>query len=193
MKEYFSKFSTLITYGKRSELVVTCDENYCDDRYAFVAGREKLKRKAVFRQHMGSRTYDYIDTTYAVLELISDKFLDVLEDNNFTGWDTYPVEILDKKGNEIKGYHGLIVPGRCGPILHHKAEEIIIDSPIGKKMKAWKGLYFDPATHDGSDFVVPEGTGFKIVKESVVEALKKAKITNIHFDKLTDFIRTWEV
>ncbi len=188
MKDYFEKYYSVLSGGKRGELVVQSIDDFCDNDYEFLAGKEKLKEKPVFKQHMGTRQYDFIASTYAILDMISDKFLNVLKENKFTGWDTYPVKILDKKGFEIKGYRGLIVPGKCGPINEDLSKEIIYTAPSGEKLMEWKGLYFDPKTHDGSDFVVPEGTGYVIVKERVKTALEKAKITNIELIRLTEYI-----
>ncbi len=60
----------------------------------------------------GSRLRDVLDTGYPPAYLISDRFRDLLTENNVTGWKTYPIRLYDKKGNLINGYNGLSFTGR---------------------------------------------------------------------------------
>ncbi len=52
----------------------------------------------------------------------------------------------------------------------------------------WRGLYFRPETWDAADVFVPlpKDCGCTIVTERVREALMRAKITNISFERLTE-------
>ena len=47
-----------------------------------------------------------------------------MEENNPTGWKIYPIKLYDKKDNEVLGYHGLSVTGKCASIDYSKSEII---------------------------------------------------------------------
>ncbi len=141
----------------------------------------------VFRQEYGKKLTDMLDTGFVSLFLISDKMLRVLKENKITGWKTYPVKVYDKKGNEVEDYHGFSITGRSGPINYDKSEIIEKQlAPEGPPSKYYKGRYFGYEKWDGSDFFIPEGTFYIIVTKKVVQAFKKAKLTNIRFECLTD-------
>src|ERR1700761_4342310 len=99
--------------------------NGFDDVIRLLIGDHKgISYPVIFKQKYGTRTDDIIRTGTAILFLISDKMRSVLEDNQFTGWKTFEVKILDKENKEITGYHGLSITGRCGPIDYNKSEII---------------------------------------------------------------------
>ena len=54
----------------------------------------------------------------------------------FSGWKTYPITLLDKANNEIKGYNGFSVTGSCGPIDYSKSKIVekrrVTIGPISK-------------------------------------------------------------
>lgn len=66
------------------------------------------------KSYGGKKFTDFLNTGYGSnLRPISDKVLEILIDNNITGWKTYPIQVFDKKGNEVPGYHGFSIIGRC--------------------------------------------------------------------------------
>lgn len=140
-----------------------------------------LEFPIVFNYSEGKKFNDILDTGYVSLFLISDRLKNILEDNKFTGWRTYPIIFYDKKGNEIKGYHGFSVTGRSGPINYENSKitkkQDSKDSPI---YECSKGYAIDENTWDGSDFFLPENTTGISVPESVVKVLKPNKITNLN-------------
>ena len=114
---------------------------------------EKIDFPVIFKQDSGKKIHDILDTGSVCLLLISEKMKDVLEQNNLTGWKTFPVQVFDKKGNEIKRYYGFSVIGKCGPIDYTKCE--IVEKrlvPTGPISKFFKGRYIGLETWDGSDF-----------------------------------------
>jgi hypothetical protein len=124
--------------------------------------------------------------------LISDKFLDVLR--GFTGWQTYAVRIVGRGGDEVPGYHGLSVTGRCGRIEWEKSERMILPPPVpeGRTMAGWRGMYFSPSSWDGSDVFVPDDEStYVIVTDEVRAAAERARLTNVIFTRLTEFERSW--
>jgi hypothetical protein len=149
----------------------------------------------VCRHHMGGKPRDLVGTSYATLDLLSDRVIQIFRDGGYTGWTTFPVEMFGKRGERIEGYHGFAVTGRCGPVIWAKGKKVRKPPrvPWGQSYDAWAGMYFDPDSWDGSDIFVPEATAYTIVVEKVMLALTKAKVTNIKFEPLTEFERSWPV
>jgi hypothetical protein len=141
----------------------------------------------IFKQAYGKKAEDILDTGWPSLYLISDRLKTVLEENNFTGWKIFTIKVLYKKGQEISGYHGFSITGRCGPIDYCKSE--IIEKrlvPNGPLSKYYKGLSFELDKWDKSDFFLPEGNfGIKITQK-VADALKKSKLTNIRLENISE-------
>lgn len=55
----------------------------------------------------------------------------------------------------------------------------------------WRGLYFDPDTWDGSDIFMPGGrTGWVFVLDHVRDALEKAHVKNVAFQRLDEVERS---
>ena len=146
-----------------------------------------------FNHFMGSRLYDLIGTGRAVFDLVSQRLIAVLRDDDFTGWQSYPADVYGKKGEPIDGYEVLIITGRCGPIQWEKGTKTRKPPPVpqGQGYDAWVGMYFDPVSWDGSDLFMPEDMTTNIITEPVKTALVKAKITNVSFEALTEFERSW--
>lgn len=141
----------------------------------------------VFKQEKGRKWDDILTTGWVSLYLISDKLKSVLEENKLTGWKTFPIKLLDKKGNEITGYHGFSVVGLCGPIDHTKSE--IFQKKLsegGTLCNFYKGRYIGFDKWDGSDFFHPEGNFGIIVTSRAAEVLRKNKITNLFLENLAE-------
>ncbi|GHU69179.1 hypothetical protein FACS189413_07610 [Bacteroidia bacterium] len=164
------------------------DDNGFDDVIRLLMGDYiDIKFPVIFKQAYGKRLDDIIRTGHAVLFLISDKMKAVLEENALTGWKTFAVKVLDKKGQEIQGYHGLSITGRCGKIDYSKSEiiekRLVPNAPLGKY---YKGLHIGLDKWDGSDFFLPEKYFGTIITSRAAEVLKKNKLTNIRLENLTE-------
>jgi hypothetical protein len=134
----------------------------------------------------GAEPRDIVWTGYAVPMLMSERVVQVLRDGGFTGWDVIPVELRGKRGERLPTYYFLTVHGRCGPIDKSRSEIFQKEYPAGLFPRL-RGLYFDPASWDGSDIFLPEGTGFKLVAAPVRRALMRAKVRNVWFERLDKF------
>jgi hypothetical protein len=111
----------------------------------------------------------------------------ILEANAFTGWKTYSVQVLDKKGHEIQGYHGLSITGRCGKVDFSKSEiiekRLVPHGPLGRY---YKGLHVGLDKWDGSDFFLPQKYFGVIITSRVAEVFKIVKLTNIRLENLVE-------
>ena len=98
---------------------------------------------------------------------------------------------MDKKGQEIQGYHGLSIVGRCGKIDYSKSEiiekRLVPNAPLGKY---YKGSYVSLDEWDGSDFFLPEKYFGIIITSRAAEVLKRNKLTNIRLENLAEIEMT---
>jgi len=156
------------------------------DPLGLTRGEISTQEPVCFHHDEGSRLKDHIGTTQALLHLVSDRFVGVLE--GFSGWRAYPVEVYDKDGELVPGYHGLAMTGRCGPIDDDLSPVMVLPPPVpqGKAMPHRIGIRFWPETWDGSDLFMPEGRGWVLVTQEVRDALTAAKITGIDLDRISE-------
>ncbi|MDP5276147.1 imm11 family protein [Chengkuizengella axinellae] len=149
---------------------------------------KKPEKPIIFQYYKGSRKKDIINGGLSVY-LISNEFIKVLEENQFIGWDTFPMEAYDKEGKTIEGYYGLFITGQCGKIDTSLSKIENRPSPIGRMRPVYVGYCFDPDSWDGSDIFTAEGYNGIIISKKVKEALEKSdlKINNVEFKSLMDF------
>jgi hypothetical protein len=155
-----------------------------DDR-GLVLGRWVPEVPLTLVRASGRKPLDCIGTTLAIVNLVSKRLVDLLAKEKFTGWSVFPVRLYGKDEESLPGYAGLAVRGRCGPI---DASRSVPGKKVGPggSVPIWNGMYFDPATWDGSDIFAPEGTTHIVVTGKVKRALDEHRITNIEFKRLTD-------
>jgi len=158
-----------------------------EEDWALLRGELCSKKPVVIKWAMGGAPKDIIWTTSALPVVVSDRFIEILEEERFTGWSTYPVRVYGKDGKEIPGYRGLAITGRAGSIDESKSELVAYDpiAPEGKPFVNRKGLYFDPTTWDGSDLFLCGDCGFKFIRGDVKRALERAKIRNVSYTVTT--------
>jgi hypothetical protein len=140
-----------------------------------------------------TKPVEVVWTTMGTVTIIEDSVVHLLRSHGFTGWSLYNVSVQDKLGQLLPGYSGLAFTGRCGDIHYSQSIEVPRIFPAGI-FPVWKGLFFDPASWDGSDFFMPaEFVGFKFVVEDVKNAFARAKIRNVDFTPLDQFERSWKI
>ena len=161
-----------------------------DGARALTRGELRVTAPICLRWAMGRRTpSDVIFTTSVRPIIVHERVVQLLEEQRFTGWTTYPVEVYGRDGQHIPGYHGLAVTGRCGPIDRDRSVVELKQFP-GRVAPVWVGLYFDPATWDGSDIFMPqEGWYGPIVVERVRQAFRRARVKNVQFTRLDEVER----
>jgi hypothetical protein len=131
---------------------------------------------------------DLVGTEVVDIRLFSNRAIELLRSRQYNGWKTYPVELVDRHGQRISGYQGFAVVGRCGPIEAERSERIT--RIYGKnRLEVWRGLLFDSSTWDGSEIFQPRGTALILVTEAVKNAVEKAKLTNVRFQRITEMER----
>ena len=122
---------------------------------------------------------DLIWTTSAVLVFASKRLVSRLEEAGIRGWITYQIRLRGKRGEVIDGYRGLAINGRCGPIDNERSVKVSKRYPAGDS-PVWKGLYFEPATWDGSDMFMPRNhSGWVFVSARARSVFEDSGVTNV--------------
>jgi len=138
-----------------------------------------------------AKPIEVIRTTYAAPVIVADSVIQLLRSSGFTGWSLYDVSIRDKEGQTVPGYNGLAFTGRCGSIDKSQSIEVPRIRPAGI-FPVWKGIFFDPASWDGSHLFMPAGpVGWKFVVEEVKQAFEQARIRNVEFTPLSQVEVDW--
>lgn len=139
-----------------------------------------------FKQVNGKKLCDVLNAGYAGFFLISEKMRQLLLAHNLSGWQTYPINLIDKNGLEVQGYFGLSVIGKCGPTWY-KSSEIIQKRLVenGSLCRYYKGIFFE--NWDGTDFFTPEGTYQTFITKKAADLLRKNKMSNVYLENLAEF------
>lgn len=146
---------------------------------------EKVQLPVIFKQFQGKKFLDVLNTGYVSLYLVSDRFLQLLEDNQLTGWQTYPIILLDQEEKEISGYHGFSIIGSCFPEDYSKSE--IVEYQYVEKgplVKHYRGYQVIPC--DDYDFFIPPRSIGLYINEKTAEILKINKITNVRLINIAE-------
>lgn len=187
IKIFFSFGSKLISSTVQASAIdLKVNENRAIDSSKLITGLyDGIDFPIVFKQEHGKNFTDILDTGWHRLYLISDRMKSILKDNHLTGWQTFPIKLYDKHGNEIPAYNGFSIIGRSGPTNYDKSE--IIEKrevPTGPLCEYYKGVFFD--NWDGSDFFIPDNTHHIFITKKAACILKNNKITNMKLKNLSE-------
>lgn len=157
-------------------------------RLLFIGELEKTERPVRLCGYMGGRPMDFLWTGFTPLVCISKRVVALLEEHQFTGWSTYPVEVYDRKGQYLPDYFGFAITGKAGERDRSRSEIITRPppAPAGKPYQVYKGLFFNEQEWDGSDFFVLANSYWKIVSQPVWQVFKRNKVNNVRLIRLTE-------
>lgn len=187
INDFFDFRSRLVSSTVQAHAVgLKKGENGKSEHWNLIKGiYEGIDFPVVFKQDYGKKLTDILDTGWPSLYLISDRLKKLLEDHHLTGWRTFPIKLYDKKNNEIMGYHGFSITGKCSPISYDNCEiierQFVSNGPI---CKYYKGMFIEE--WDGSDFFTPTRTYHTFVTRKAAEVLKKNKFSNLELINLAD-------
>jgi hypothetical protein len=120
---------------------------------------------------------DVVWTGYGTLfVLFAQRVVQLMHEVGLTGWSAVPVKVADKFGESLPPYYLLQGVGRCGPPDESRSEKFHKEILPGRRVPMLRGLYFDEASWDGSDFFVPQGSALLLASERVKDAFAKAKV-----------------
>ena len=160
------------------------------DKLKLFKSELNIHNPLIYTHYNGSKFYDLIYTGYSGLFLLSNKFFEILIENNISGWKKYPCTLIHRDGKKINEYSILSILGRCGSIDLTKSEKFLKQpfNPSGRPFEAKRGLYFDLNTWDKNDIFSPENSTFIFITENVMNLLKSNMFTNIEFQKITEYV-----
>lgn len=118
----------------------------------------------------GKRLHDFLHTGGSFFMVVSQRFIQLLEEIEATGWTARQVDFRDRKGEPIAGYRLMVTTGRCDRFFNDDGE------PDGQPA--------DPSVGwDGSDifWFEPPSNGF-ITTDRVKEAIEEAGLTGFDFE-----------
>jgi len=157
------------------------------DRFDLLKGVAAEARPVKFRAPDGRRSWlDLVATDAVVLYVISRRFREALRDAGISGWHTRKVEVNGDVGRE---HELLVITGRCGAVDDQLSERASRKNKGGVPYTVWTGLFFDPATWDGSDVFCPADSGLIFMTRRAVTAVKEAKLKNVRLDDGNNFER----
>jgi hypothetical protein len=119
--------------------------------------------------------------------LVSDAFVATVHGVGASGWTTYPITLRRRDGEVIPGYQGLSIVGRAGRPSYADSE-LFMGRPFtgGPAVPMVRGMGFDLASWDGSDVFLLDTTAHVIATASVRTALRRAKVRNVSFERLSE-------
>lgn len=105
--------------------------------------------------------------------IVSERVVERLVSRGMTGFETAKCAVVDKAGKVHRGYHALIIKGRCG--------ELVGSSPcVGGRGGGVCPLWFVPESWDGSDvFCPPAESGAVFVSARCKEILVELKASGV--------------
>ena len=143
---------------------------------------EYIKFPVIYRNEKGKKMRDMLDMRFdGNCFLISDRMKVLMEENQITGWKSYPVIVYDKKGNEMLGYHGFTVTGKGGntSMLKPWAEIGMDERP--------SFILWDKCLWDGSD-VFRIWPNYLTITAKTMRLFKKNEITAASYSPLSKLV-----
>jgi len=170
-------------------ICVKCLEVNMDNYQNLIKGNfNDFNFPLIFKQISGKKLTDILNPSMISMYIISDKLKLLLEENNITGWKSYPAVINGKNGEQVKGYNGFSVTGKCGTTDYSKSKIIqkryVENGPLVDK---YLGKYIGFDKWDGSDIFIEENTLRIIITKKVADIFKKNKITNYEITNLAEY------
>jgi len=160
---------------------------------AFWAAKRGMPQDSplIVRHSGGKVLRDFVWAATGV-PMIADHVIHILQSASISGWSTYSIRILDQSDQDIQGFSGLGVTGRCAWVGFDKREEALVwrANPGGGQSPFFSGLRFPRDSWDGSDIFVGDdlnaGGAWIVVTNKVHELFRLHKITNCELEPLEE-------
>ncbi|RZK04370.1 MAG: hypothetical protein EOO46_16735 [Flavobacterium sp.] len=162
-------FYTLRKEFKKSAIMIESKIEY--DYGKVFENPEILVLNNSFTIHKGKKAFDVILYCDPLNFAISERFKNILEENEVTGWECYPIIIEGLESN----YFGFHTTGKGGEVLNLDKDGLV---------PTFEPIQWDQSKWDGSDIFNIEDTGIKACTQRIKEILEKAKITNLEIKPL---------
>ncbi len=158
------------------------------DFWGLVRGDAVIDRLLKIRRKVGSGIRHIMGAGGSDLYVISQDVRDALTAHAITGWKTYATEIRLSRTETLGNYAMLAITGRCGPLDFWRGDQVKRPNyrPGKPPVTYQRGLWFDIASWDGSDLVLPGERAHILCTERVRMALAPFTGKNLTFTPLPD-------
>lgn len=162
------KTYTLSIKREKKEALIESLEEY--NQIEIFRGEEDLVKPFQMKLSEGKNLYDILGFQDTSNFAISERFYNLLKENNITGWRSYDVDI---KGVSEK-YYGFQVIGRCGRLIEPEEPGF------------YTGYKFDIDSWDKTDFFCPQDTVRIFCSEKLYQLIKSNYISNAEIRDITE-------
>ena len=176
-----------------NESLAVAPINYKDisfeEKSRFYLGDFSKTKPEYFIQVSGKKICDIVIAGAPSFNLFSDRIIVALRQNEVTGWGSFPVVIRTDSMQELNNYHVFYITGKAEKADINLSEKTEILLPNKTRKIRDKGYFFPLDSWEGTDVFYHVGTlGFITVTENIKNIFESLKVTNVHFEKCTEFI-----
>lgn len=163
-------FTTIILENKKSAIIIKANTKY--DLFNIFPDLSFIKENNVFQIAEGNTFFDFI-CDEGPLKFMSERFKNLLEDNNVTGIDFFPITIVD---TDLK-YYGYVKKSTINALCEYDEDGDSVYGTFKVDMNSW----------DGSDIFSLKDSGATVCTQRVQKIIEKGLISNIEFRDLTKY------
>jgi hypothetical protein len=176
------------SFPKSIDLVME-DDSEGDDWLTNSMGQKRthIPKSPMPKSRIPRVNLDSLNIGHTGHALVSTRVLSILLRTGATGWREYRMTLVDPRGRLVKGYHGLQITGRSGPLDWKGAQRVHQYHTSSRTVWARKAPSIDPKSWDGSDLFIPEGIPWRLASGRVGRALRAANLSNFESLPLTEF------
>lgn len=162
------EFTTIRVAQKRSQIRLRAEVKY--DMFSKELDKFIVINN-IFSIDEGKKIFDYIEDQ-GPLKFMSERFKNLLEENNIKGLQFYPIII---ENTDLKYFY----------YIENQCESIYKKDEDGDRI--YGTFQIDLASWDGSDIFHLKDSGATVCTSRVKEIIEKAKITNVEFEDLSKY------
>lgn len=164
------EFYTIHLSQKRSQVKLQAKVKY--DMFSIFPELTFIKENNVFTVDEGKKYFDFIGDQ-GPLEFMSERFKNLIEENNITGLEFFPIII---ENFDLK-YYGYVRMHIINSIFENDDEGNLIHGSLKVDLDSWQGV----------EIFKLKNCGGMVCTSRVKEIIEKAKITNVEFDDLSKY------
>lgn len=165
------EFFTIQLGQKRSQVILKSKEKY--DMFKIYPELIFIKENNIFSVDDGKIFFDFIGDQ-GPLEFVSERFKSIIEENNISGLEFFPIIIEDI---DLK-YFGFVEKKQFNSLCEYDEDGDFIHGTLKVDLSSW-----DRET----DIFSIKDSGATVCTARIKEIIEKAKITNIVFEDLSKY------
>ena len=164
--------------------------DFSENPFSIARAEHRIDAPLGFEISSGTSEVDLVASEDPPLCLFSSEMKLLLQRHDLTGWGTFPIKLVSRTLNLTRHYEGFTVSGRCGKVQNHRSTKVTcLPPPGGRSYQAYKGLFFEEMSWDGTDIFMPEDVSYIIVSARTQAIFVEKRLSNLDFIRLPDFER----